>query len=148
MGLVLRCFLFHLRLTKITNLGAAASSPHCSQQFPGRFIFCGRGTKTWGRQSGAVAQPCCPILQPGKGTNPLQGTTWLRTFPSHLPGRGKCHSLPRMAPSGSILYSNHPPGAGCSPQATSQSVTVCSSAGGKHWEYKWEPGSFPGVISL
>lgn len=104
-------------------------------------------TKSWGRQTAAAAQPCCPIPHPGEGTSPLRGTTSLRTFPLHLPGKGKCHSrLLRARFCIQISLPGH--GAGRSPQATSQSVTVCSSAGGKHRRYKWEPGSFPGVISL
>lgn len=50
-------------------------------------------TKTWGRQAGAAAQPCCPIPHPGEGTNPSQAATLLGTFPLHLPGKRKCHSL-------------------------------------------------------
>lgn len=82
-------------------------NPSCTaRSIPGKVHLLWE-TKTWGRQTGAAAQPCCPIPHPGESTSPLQGSTSLRTFLFHLSRKGKCHSLPRTAPSGSVLHSDH-----------------------------------------
>lgn len=65
-------------------------------------------TKSWGRQTAAAAQPCCPIPHPGEGTSPLRGYDLAQDVPS-APSRER--KMPFPAPSGSLLHSNQPPGA-------------------------------------
>lgn len=120
--------------------------------FPGRFIFCDEQRVRGGRGE----QPPSPALP----------------SPSASRGREKClagYDLDEDAPfaasreskvassalDGSFSFCFYIQislagrrGWTLTHQATGESVTLCSSAGGKHWEYKLGPESFPGVISL
>lgn len=129
----------------ITNLSSAESSPRCSQRSREGSSFV--GNKDLGEAGGS----CSPALLPhpaSRGSHkPLAGCDLAGDFPFASSREKK---MPFPAPPGSLLHSNHPPGAqgwALTP-SHSQSVNVCSSAEGKHWEHKSEPGSFPGVILL
>lgn len=152
-GLVLGfVFSFQLHLTKPTNLWVAQyvlyHNAACSVPSKVHLL---RYTKNSGKQMGATPLPSPPSASRGR-EKPLAGcdlgdgrsvsSFWGKQSCSLCSGRLLCFLLSHRNQLGGAagLVTHH--------QATGESVTPRSSAGGKHWEYKLEPRSFPGVISL
>lgn len=146
-GLVSCCFFASIALDKNHDPFSCWILPALPAAFPGRFIFCGKQRLGGGRRE-LQPSPAAPSHILGKAQAPCRARPRSGRSFSIFPGKENAIPCPGRLLRARFCIQITGHGAGRSPQTTRKSVTVCSSAGGKHCEYQLQPGSFPGVISL